>query len=183
MPAPTTDDAEECGVLFQTAEAILSGAWRGLIGIDSTLGIQIDTYVSLGVPPADCCNQLVIWMSSFGPTARAYANSQRSASPDRVWPVCEASYTMQFWLGGYPIITAPGDNLRVPQPGALHQYNRRLYRYGLAMYDGVITDYVKGRLFVESTTCPKLTFGALTPLAPQGACAGWSFAITGDLDA
>lgn len=170
--------ADNCGTLFDIGEAILVAALAGLEPYapaqDSPCYPGIGTYVSIDAPPADHCDLLAVYLSSYGPTATSLNLATRSAGQG-IAPTMEAHWGVELWEAAYPNVSTEGERFVLPDPDVLHTVNAYVYRHGLAMYSSVLNGYFAGTLL---NACTKVLFGPLAPIAPQGGCVGWTFTVT-----
>lgn len=160
-----------CADLFDLGEAILDAAWAALAPfaptIDSPCYPGVNTYVSLGRPPADMTDLLAVWLVQLGPTGRSLTQAARGAP----FAVTEALWQIDLWETLYPSPTGDDDTIILPPPDLLHEVNRYLYAHAHAIYTGVLSS-------LTELPCQTAIPGALQPLEPQGGSAGWTFRVT-----
>lgn len=181
-------DIPECGDLFMMGESILAAAYSGLIGFesppDSPCAGSLETIVSLGQPSVDLCDALFVWLVNYGPSQRDSDRAALSAGGDLLAPQWIANWQVELWEAAYPTVEVDGGfRVNLPDPGHLHEINRLVYAHGYGMYHSTLAANTDGTLYPEGTNCEKLRFTNLTPLAPQGGCAGWVFQTTGPVPA
>ena len=165
---------DRCNDLFDTAELILSAAWRSIEGFypdpAGPCGRSIQTYVSQGEMAFDCCDVLTVHIASLAPRPSSQINNQLKCNP-----VLDATWVVEFVEACYPVVDEDG----FPSAGEMHEVNRFVYAHGLGLYGGVISEYMDGTMLGPDTRCQSLEFGPLLPIEPQGACTGWFFTMTG----
>lgn len=171
-----TPPVDGCHFLFDIGEAILAAALTGLAPYlpdpTSPCAPGVQSYVSVNVPPADNCDVLAVYMTSYGPSQAGLTREARGASCAPSWPEMEAVWQAELWEAAYPTVDEVGGSFSVPDPSVLDQLNRHVYAHGLAAYNGVM-----GAWYNRTLTLPapvdRLVFSSLVPLGPEGGCVGW----------
>jgi hypothetical protein len=179
-------DPPDCNSLFEMGEYLLAAAYSGLIGYesppDSPCAGGLDVIVSLGQPSVDMCDVLIVWLVNYGPKPSDLSHAQRSVGNDLFAPQWTATWQFELWEASYPTIEVEGGTrVSLPSLGALHEINRHVYAHGVSMYHATLEANTDGSLWPDGARCDKQTFTNLTPLSPQGACAGWMFQSVGPI--
>lgn len=168
----TTEPPEDaCVALFDTGEAILEAAWSGLEKYAPQVGSPcfpgVERYVSLGAPPADTCDMLGVHLLRYD---LAGGNTERTRALDRYAMQYVSEWSVDLWERCYPSPQEVDGRVLLPPLDLLHDINRHLYAHGIDMYNAVKTEF--------ATPCENVVMGPLTPFAPLGQCAGWTFRVS-----
>lgn len=155
-------------MFFQAADAVLAAA-ASCLGSSAPSSV----FVYQGRPPADCCEILASWVESVGfSSEEAFPSTQ--STPVRCGDLFQIIDVRLLLLRScWPAAEASGV---LPTPEAMETATFLLSEQAAAIICCLQT------LQAEGTLLPwphrRVVFGSVTPVAPQGGCAGWEFALT-----
>lgn len=189
LPDITCDDPDgppRCNALFDLGEYLMLAGMEALedFVVDESCGEPIRGYVSMGDPRLAvedvACGALITpWLMDYGLTQSATSQMDRAAG--RRTPVSfSGRWRVEFREACYPLDQGTTQPRPVPID-QLHEVHRHIYAHGTAVFHGVLSAYKAGTLYPDASSCPTLTFGRLTPVAPQGIVVGWHFDVVAEL--
>lgn len=169
--------------LAQLMESILNTAYGCLAG--TTNGLPKDYYISHGAPAVDCCDILVVYPEWVRPSvgfgdARYFTGSRIVDRCGNVGRVLDL--VIELWRPCTPTLK---DSANDPFPAAteMHDYNVKLLEDAWTLQCCVAAAHCAGTLVTdEDGQCLEVAWGDLQPLGPQGACSGWRWLITVELE-
>jgi hypothetical protein len=174
IPCEGLDAPEGCTNLFEMGQIILDAGLEALAPyeVEGGCGGSLDGYVSIGEPTPGCCDILAVHLLSYGPTYRS-----GSTNPTAQLARWLAVWKVDLFEGCYPLDVGVAQPSGIPLDN-LHQWGEHSHAHGLAVYDSVWQAWRAGD---GLSACDRVELGPLTPIAPSGTCAGWTFTVTGDV--
>lgn len=171
----------ECPWLWQTAEALRDAALVGLAPyippVDSGCEDDFATYISMGQPVAEMRDGLSVNLVNVTMEPDSARQKARfSGCGDRFHPALQATWNIELWENGYPVVEKAGGGWVVPAPDLLTAVNQHVYTHGIAMYAALHAAQADNTLDLPANTS-RVTVGQMVPLPPLGAAVGWRIGV------
>lgn len=157
--------------LQQLAEDVLAASGQILA---TTGNPEIErAFVAHGPPALDCCNQLAVHIAGIGEAA-TQAGTVLQPGLRHAFARVNLTALMITVTRCHPVMD--DDGLQPPTPEELTDAAAMLNADAWALWNGLYR--AQGELFED---CDLVFFDGVTPLPPQGACAGWVMQIRFEL--
>lgn len=163
--------------VFQVAATILNETVAALALTVS--GPPSRSWVSHTAPPLDCCDVCVVHLDPF-----QVSDTGPSGGPGNLQALHRVAHPGQVLLANYVVtitrcVSTVDDNGKLPTVAVMEADAARLLEDVWVAWNHLRAQARAGTVF---SRCREVDIGGPTPLAPSGACAGWTIPVQAQID-